>query len=237
MQYTPTIITFSHLRWDFVYQRPQHLLSRLASRHRVIFIEEPVCNEAAAGEWRFDRPEKNVLVCRPCTGSAAPGFSDEQIPHLRKMVRELIELENLDDYVLWFYTPMALPLAEEFRPMAVIYDCMDELSAFHNAPPQLLEREAELLKASDVVFTGGPSLYRAKKDRHPNAHCFSSSVDAPHQRSNAGRVSVNGSSNSTPESSKTHRRMIRSSLHRHTFRQVPRLVDIAPTQERDVIRE
>jgi UDP-galactopyranose mutase len=169
MQYTPTIITFSHLRWDFVYQRPQHLLSRLASRHRVIFIEEPLPGESPSTEWSFDRPEKNVLVCRPHTPSAAPGFSDEQIPYLRALVRELIENEKLDDYVLWFYTPMALPLAAEFKPMAVIYDCMDELSMFHNAPPQLLEREADLLKLADVVFTGGPSLYRAKKDRHPTA--------------------------------------------------------------------
>src|SRR4051812_4931392 len=180
MQSIPTIITFSHLRWDFVYQRPQHLLSRLASRHRVIFIEEPTLGKSQHLEWKFDRPEANVLVCRPQTPSDAPGFSDEQIPYIRMLVRELIETEKLQDYVLWFYTPMALPLADEFQPQAVIYDCMDELSAFHNAPPQLLEREADLLRMADVVFTGGPSLYRAKKDRHPNAHCFSSSVDAKH---------------------------------------------------------
>src|SRR5690349_6221920 len=125
MQYTPTIITFSHLRWDFVYQRPQHLLSRLASRHRVIFIEEPVPGTSPQAEWQFERPEKNVLVCRPHTPSNTPGFSEEQIPYLQKLVRELIEQESLDDYVLWFYTPMALPLAEAFQPQAVIYDCMD----------------------------------------------------------------------------------------------------------------
>ena len=136
MEYTPTIITFSHLRWDFVYQRPQHLLSRLASRHRVIFIEEPMPGQSGESQWSFDRPEPNVLVCRPQTPSDDCGFCDEQYPHLRKLVRELIEQENLNDYVLWFYTPMALPLADELSPLAVIYDCMDELSAFKNAPPQ-----------------------------------------------------------------------------------------------------
>lgn len=180
MQLSPTIITFSHLRWNFVYQRPQHLLSRLASRHRVIFIEEPVPGRSPKLEWEFERPESNVLICRPHTPSDAPGFSDDQIPHLRNLVRELIAAEDLRDYILWFYTPMALPLADEFQPMAAIYDCMDELSAFKNAPAQLLEREAALLEAADVVFTGGPSLYRAKKDRHRNAHCFPSSVDAKH---------------------------------------------------------
>lgn len=179
MSYTPAIITFSHLRWDFVFQRPQHLLSRLASRHRVIFVEEPIPGAGAPG-WKFDHPHPNVLVCRPQTPSSAPGFSEEQIPHLRTLLRQLLEQEHLEEYVAWFYTPMALPLAEGLQPLAVIYDCMDELSAFKNAPPQLIEREQQLLEMADVVFTGGPSLYRAKKDRHPNAHCFSSSVDAKH---------------------------------------------------------
>ena len=139
LEYTPTIITLSHLRWDFVYQRPQHLLSRLASRHRVIFIEEPTSGEIPALEWHFDRPEPNVLVCRPQTPCEAPGFCDEQAPYIRALLRELIAAENLQDYVLWFYTPMALPLArQDLQPRAVVYDCMDELSAFLHAPPQLL---------------------------------------------------------------------------------------------------
>src|SRR5262249_51423780 len=152
---------------------------RHLQHHRVIFIKEPV-RGGSTTEWKLERPEKNVLVCRPHTPAKGHGFCEEQIPHLERLIRELIELESLDNYVLWFYTPMAFPLAKAFRPDAVIYDCMDELSAFHNAPPQLLEREADLLRAADVVFTGGPSLYRAKKDRHPNAHCFPSSVDALH---------------------------------------------------------
>ena len=84
------------------------------------------------------------------------------------------------EYVVWFYTPLALPVLDVLQPKSIIYDCMDELSAFRFAPPQLLEREATLLQLADVVFTGGPSLYRAKKHRHPNVHCFASSVDAEH---------------------------------------------------------
>jgi len=175
-----TIIVFSHLRWDFVYQRPQHLLSRLAASHRVIFVEEPLCDESQAPHWSYTTPEANVLVCHPHTPSRAPGFSEEQMPYLRELVAHLIEEEKLRDYVLWFYTPMALPLSESLTPRAVVYDCMDELSAFLHAPPELLEREAALLRAADLVFTGGPSLYRAKKDRHPAVYCFPSSVDAKH---------------------------------------------------------
>ncbi|HEY1337773.1 MAG TPA: NAD(P)-binding protein, partial [Bryobacteraceae bacterium] len=102
------------------------------------------------------------------------------MPHLRELVRSLLEEEQLKDYVLWFYTPMALPLAEGLTPLATVYDCMDELSAFLHAPPELLQREAALLERADLVFTGGPSLYGAKKDRHPHVYCFPSSVDAKH---------------------------------------------------------
>ncbi len=108
------------------------------------------------------------------------GFEPEQIPLLRGLLEDLLEKEKIKDYLLWFYTPLALPLASELHPKAIVYDCMDELSAFLGAPPELLEREAELLAKADLVFTGGSSLYRAKKNRHPRVYCFPSSVDAKH---------------------------------------------------------
>ncbi|HEY7389356.1 MAG TPA: FAD-dependent oxidoreductase [Bryobacteraceae bacterium] len=182
MNSDPAILTFSHLRWDFVYQRPQHLLSRLASAHRVIFVEEPQFSEDSIPHWRFDRPKPNILVARPHTPSRTHGFDEPQLPYLRQLISELCRKEDLKDYILWFYTPMALPLADAgpWEPQAIVYDCMDELSAFLNAPGGLLERETELLERASMVFTGGPSLYRAKKDRHPHVYCFPSSVDANH---------------------------------------------------------
>ena len=123
------IVTFSHLRWDFVYQRPQHLLSRMATKHRVIFIEEPV-HDASGPYWERLSPQPNVFVFRPHTPIDAPGFSDSQFAVLREILRQLLQDEGIDKYVLWFYTPMALPLAENLQPLAVVYDCMDELSAF-----------------------------------------------------------------------------------------------------------
>jgi protoporphyrinogen oxidase/glycosyltransferase involved in cell wall biosynthesis len=173
------LIVFSHLRWDFVYQRPQHLLSRLARRQPVWFVEEPLPTDGAPC-LEVTEPIPNVHVVRPRTPVAAPGFHDDQLPVLRRLLGELLAAEGVEDYVLWFYTPMALPLAQQLNPSAVVYDCMDELSAFMNAPKQLLQRERALLRAADVVFTGGPSLYRAKKDRHPSVHCFPSSVDRRH---------------------------------------------------------
>jgi protoporphyrinogen oxidase/glycosyltransferase involved in cell wall biosynthesis len=173
-----SIIVFSHLRWDFVFQRPQHLLTRLARHYRIYFFEEPVVGSHQ--QLQISEPAPNVRVCRPHSTSVSPGFHDDQIPILQRMLLELLERERIDDYAVWFYSPMALPLMQDLTPVVVVYDCMDELAAFRNAPRQLLQRESALLKIADVVFTGGPSLYRAKRDRHPSVHCFPSSVDAMH---------------------------------------------------------
>jgi protoporphyrinogen oxidase/glycosyltransferase involved in cell wall biosynthesis len=174
-----SLLVFSHLRWDFVFQRPQHLLTRLAKHYKVYFFEEPITGSSKM-YLETTRGAENLTVCRPHSTLDTPGFHDDQLPVLQEMVAELVRSESLSDYDVWFYSPMALPLMKGLSPQTVIYDCMDELSAFRNAPKQLLQRESALLKIADVVFTGGPSLYRAKRDRHPNVHCFPSSVDAAH---------------------------------------------------------
>src|SRR5690349_4846412 len=161
-----TIITFSHLRWDFVYQRPQHLMSRLASWRRVLFIEEPWYTPDTQPFWERIAAGPGVTVCRLHTPAPEEGFHDRHIATFHDLLPQLLAEEQLSDYLTWMYTPMALPLARELNPQAVVYDCMDELSAFANAPAELLRREADLLEWSDLVFTGGPSLYRAKRDRH-----------------------------------------------------------------------
>lgn len=173
----PAIIVFSHLRWDFVFQRPQHLLSRLAQHYQIVFVEEPVYDENESC-WEISTPVPNVFVCQPHTSIAMPGFHDDQLPQMRKLMRQLVA--DYEDHIVWFYTPMALPLLQELHPRVVVYDCMDELASFKNAPKQLLQRENAVLKVADIVFTGGPSLYEAKRERHPNVHCFPSSVDVVH---------------------------------------------------------
>ncbi|MCU6499157.1 NAD(P)-binding protein [Rugamonas sp. A1-17] len=173
----PTIIVFSHLRWDFVYQRPQQLMSRLAEYYRILFVEEPVRHEGPS-HLRTSTPAPNVTVCQPHTPLSAPGFHDDQIRLLQPLLAA--QLPANEPLIAWFYTPMALPLLQTLSPSLVVYDCMDELSAFRNPPRQLAQRETALLKIADLVFTGGPSLYEAKRQRHDNVHCFPSSVDAVH---------------------------------------------------------
>jgi glycosyltransferase involved in cell wall biosynthesis len=174
-----TIVVFSHLRWNFVYQRPQHLVSRLASRWHVVFIEEPMPG-AARDEIERLEPAPNVEVWRPHLTGRALGFHDEHIPVLQRLIAGAMRDQELADCWVWFYTPMALPLAAGLSPRGVVYDCMDELTAFKNAPRQLVQRENALFQVADLVFTGGPSLYNAKRGRHPDVHCFPSSVDAGH---------------------------------------------------------
>lgn len=190
-----SLIVFSHLRWNFVYQRPQHLLSRLAQHYRILFCEEPEFQPGPA-QIQFSSPLPNLTVCKLQTPVEAPGFHDAQLPYLRKMLQD--HAADYADPVVWFYTPMALPLLDELQPRLVVYDCMDELSAFKNPPAQLLQREDALLRVADLVFTGGPSLYNAKKYRNPEVHCFPSSVDVHHFRQALDRNTAHASQRDLP---------------------------------------
>ncbi len=177
-----SLIVFSHLRWDFVFQRPQHLLSRLARHYRVVFFEEPQPQEDGSGSvvWETSQPLPQLTVMRPMMPIAKPGFHQVDPAPLRKKLREV--RQQHPDHRVWFYTPMAMPLLDELDPVCVVYDCMDELSAFMDPPPGLLGYERDLLQRADLVFTGGPSLYEAKRRLHPGVHCFPSSVDISHFR-------------------------------------------------------
>lgn len=174
-----TLIVFSHLRWGFAYQRPQHLMTALAERVQVLFVEEPVHTPGMPRlECRTLSPTLQVLV--PHTPLHGLGFHDDQMPLLRRLLDAHLRLLDLSDIGVWFCTPMALPLAAQWQPRVLVYDCMDELAGLQSAPLLLRQREAALLKAADIVLTSGPSLYEAKRALHPNVHYLPSTVDAEH---------------------------------------------------------
>jgi glycosyltransferase involved in cell wall biosynthesis len=180
----PDLVCLSHLRWDFVYQRPQHLMSRFARDRRVFFVEEPIweAEGPSPGLPRLEIAERQggVILAVP---HLPGGVSPDQAESLQgELLRELLERHEVSEFVLWYYTPMAIPFAEGLEPLAVVYDCMDELSLFRGAPRELVDREARLLAAADLVFTGGQSLYEAKREKHPRVHPFPSSIDAEHFR-------------------------------------------------------
>jgi glycosyltransferase involved in cell wall biosynthesis len=174
----PDLLCFSHLRWDFVYQRPQHLLKRCARERRVFFVEEPIFDN---GSLRLDVSERdpNLRVVVP---HLPQGLRSEvaKTAVLHEMVQRLLVENNINQYLSWYYTPMALDFTRHLKPLAVIYDCMDELSAFKGAPESLTQRERELFERADLVFTGGQSLYEAKRDQHPSVFAFPSSIDREH---------------------------------------------------------
>ena len=176
-----TLIVFSHLRWDFVYQRPQQLMSRLARHYRIVFIQEPEPSEIADETgWHVSDPLPGLTVWQWSGLSAERGFVHDALRQLRTKLAELSKQHPL--HLAWLYTPMAMPLLDALDPQLVIYDCMDELSAFMNPPAGLIARERELLARADLVFTGGPGLYACKRTQHANVHCFPSSVDSAHFR-------------------------------------------------------
>jgi len=174
------LLCFSHLRWNFVFQRPQHLMSRFARDMSVIYWEEPV-----------DIGPKETAYLQVREAQDAPGVRIV-VPHLPQGMpddaREAALGRLLDAHIAtirgplitWYYTPMMLPFSRHVEANVTVFDAMDELSKFKFAPVKLLELEQELIDRADIVFTGGSSLYEAKKDRHPSVHCFPSSVDRAH---------------------------------------------------------
>ena len=175
-----TLICFSHLRWDFVFQRPQHLMSRFAREMTVIFWEEPIEIERRETAFLKVRQAEDFPSVRLVTPHLPQGLSEERREEALKRLLDAHVASCERPLVSWYYTPMMLPFSRHLDASAVVYDCMDELSKFRFAPERLLDLEQELIDRADLVFTGGASLYEAKKDRHDNVHCFPSSVDLKH---------------------------------------------------------
>jgi UDP-galactopyranose mutase len=175
---TAALICFSHLRWHFVYQRPQHLMERFAREHRVFFVEEPVATDAAEPWLDFHAVEEGIQVVVP----RMPGFlaGPQAVSTQRALLDQLLATEGVRGPLLYYFTPLALKFSDHIGASLVIYDCMDELSAFVGAPPETIELELALLARADLVFTGGVSLFEAKRHLHPNIHAFPSSVDVAH---------------------------------------------------------
>ena len=185
-----SIVVHSHLRWSFVWQRPQQTHSRLAERHPILFLEEPI--PAPAGErprLELSEPFENVLVAVPRLPGALPNSQAAVDRAVAALIREASTgpLSRYSGAVHWLYTPMMEPMIDAFRsPAAVVYDCMDELSKFAFAPPELAAREARLMRRANLVFTGGHELYLAKRSLHENVHRFGCGVDFEHFHTAAG---------------------------------------------------
>ncbi|WP_018987443.1 glycosyltransferase family 1 protein [Methylophilus methylotrophus] len=174
----PTLLCLSHLRWNFVYQRPQHLMSRCSKLFQVLFFEEPVPSEGSHAWLEVKLAEKDVRLLIPHIPASLIN-THKGAELLRGLLDRYLLISDADP-IFWYYTPMSLSFTDHLDAPLVIYDCMDELSAFLGAPTQLIDYERALFKKADIVFTGGYSLYESKRKQHRNAYPFPSSVDIKH---------------------------------------------------------
>lgn len=171
----PLLVCFSHLRWNFVFQRPQHLMTRAAACFEVIYIEEPVDAAESASSWVIST-DCGVTIATPRL--PAGGSHAERVALQARLVTELLQGRIPD--VAWYYTPLALEFSDMLCAGRIVYDNMDELALFHGADNRIRVEEARLMAWADVVFTGGQSLYAAKRHLHDNIHPVPSSVDVAH---------------------------------------------------------
>ncbi|MFZ5656005.1 MAG: glycosyltransferase [Pseudomonadota bacterium] len=179
------IIVHCHLRWDFVWQRPQQIFSRLAQQHRVLFIEDPVI---ADGEPRLDltEPYPNVVRLVPQIPQHLAVNADRDAEIFYPLIRRALDEHPLlagrfEQPLQWFYSPMPAPgYLGKFGGPGIVYDCMDELANFRFAPPDIGDRERFVLSRADVVFTGGYQLFEAKSRHHGNVHFYGCGVDVEH---------------------------------------------------------
>lgn len=174
------LVCFSHLRWDFVWQRPHHLLSRFAQSMPVYVVEEPEAGHTEPGLRVAE--QDGVTVITPLLPDCTEGFGSSTNDQIRALLDPLLApLAAPGEAIFWYLTPMAYG-AEPcgLDPALVVFDAMDELANFNGAPAGLREREQALMVQADLVFTGGPSLYEARKDQHPSVHCFPSGVETEH---------------------------------------------------------
>ncbi len=173
----PDLICLSHLPWDLVYQRPQHLMTRFARDRRVFFVQEPAFHSGSP-QLKFEQRQGGIWIVVPYLPRGTKEIELVQA----QLIAQLLAEFNVREYILWYYTPMAVPFTRRLHPQLVVYDCMDELALFQGASRTLRALEEELFRRADLVFTGGASLYQAKREQYSNVHLFPSSVDVAHFR-------------------------------------------------------
>ncbi|MDB5233197.1 MAG: glycosyl transferase [Hymenobacter sp.] len=178
----PDLVCFAHLHWDFVWQRPQHLLSRFAQHGRVFYVEDVFFHADDLIEPHIEVKEREnglkVVVAHLPNRLRADEKATDQAQF--ELLSQFFHEQRITKYVFWYYTPMALAKSRQFQPLLTVYDCMDELANFKFAHPELKSREQELFQKADLVFTGGQTLYEAKREQHSDAHAFPSSIDKAH---------------------------------------------------------
>lgn len=183
---TSDLLVFSHLRWDFVFQRPQHLLTRHAKYRRVFYVEEAIIGLTEIPRLHLRETAENVLLVIPYLPNNLA--EDEKQSALAELMDELIYEEEIIDFTIMYYTPMALSFTHQLEPKKVIFDCIDEYSHFSETQQTIERYEEKLFKRADIVFASGNSLFESKKHKHHNIHACPSSIDYAHFAQARGKL-------------------------------------------------
>lgn len=187
----PDLVVLSHLRWPWVWQRPQHLVSRLARRRagsgaRTYFVEEPVSGPVTAPVvHREELADVTRMWLEVPAGPGLAQFLDFDVPQAKEygelLAAALAAAGRPPNPDVWVYTPLASDVARALEPGRLVYDVMDDLSAFAGAPLGLRLSQQRLLAEADLVLAGGRSLHRSVAGhRRGDVHLFPSGVDTAH---------------------------------------------------------
>ena len=172
------ILCFSHLRWDFVFQRPQHLMTRFAATMIIWFWEEAlILHSCSLPYLKVREVQENITIITPIFPEGTSLNETDGI--LEQLLFHYLDGRNVN-VIRWYYTPLMLQFSRSVNAICTIYDCMDELANFKFAPSAIVPLERELFTVADLVFTGGHSLYEAKCDQHAAVYPFPSGVDRFH---------------------------------------------------------
>jgi glycosyltransferase involved in cell wall biosynthesis len=199
-----TIVCFSSQRWDDpLWTNKQHIMSRLGEQHRVLYVDFGA--QGAPGLWlRQLGQRKAPSLRRPAvTRNGAVEVVKAWAPHVASLfphghqvrvhahfdarvraVGRLLESEGVEDAIIWVYHPGYGSLPGALPHRLLVYDCVDEYSAFpafRDSATWIAERERALCAAADLVFCTSRSLFEAKSELAPGrCHLVHNVGDAAH---------------------------------------------------------
>jgi glycosyltransferase involved in cell wall biosynthesis len=178
------LIVLSHVRWTDAWQRPHHVVSRLARERRTWFVEgpSPGGHQPPRLVTLADGDVTRAWLEPPPTGEGdGDAAGPETVETYRRLLPGLVGPAD-GDRVVWLCTPLALDIAGALDPTVLVYDvAIDELLSLRGVPQGVALAQKEALARADVVFTASPSLHRSVIEQgRPDAHLAPGGVDPAH---------------------------------------------------------
>ncbi|MBN1593755.1 MAG: glycosyltransferase [Candidatus Coatesbacteria bacterium] len=177
-----------------LWQRPQQIAVRIANRHPVLYVWPRYASELARrkskSEFTPSDGAKGVHLLAPLLlpfERAIKGIYRINLKTISSLISAALPRIDADGRpVLWFYAPRFAPIIDSLDHAAVVYDIMDEHSAFGFARRETMELERRLLESADVVFAGTNALAERKAEFAPDIKYYPCGVEFDHFSSALG---------------------------------------------------